>query len=115
MVSPIGMNNDSLIDAARVRAGEAQVAQVGKLKGGARNAQQIDQVAEDFEAVFLSQMMEHMFAGVETDAVFGGGPAEGVYRSFMLDEYGKLISRAGGVGVADYVKRELIKLQETER
>ena len=33
------------------------------------------QAAEEFEAFFLSQMFEHMFSGIEPDALFGGGRA----------------------------------------
>ena len=78
----------------------------------ARDRQAVDRTAEDFEAFFLSSMLEHMFAGVRTDGPFGGGQAETVYRSLMMQEYGKVIAKAGGVGIADMVKRELIRAQE---
>lgn len=68
--------------------------------------------AEDFEAVFLSQMLAPMFATIKTDALFGGGPAEDIYRSLLVEEYGKAISSAGGVGIADQVQREILALQE---
>lgn len=75
-------------------------------------SQQVDKAAEDFEAMFLTQMMQPMFEGIPTDGMFGGGQSEEIYRSMMLDEYGKLIAKAGGIGVADHVRRELLKLQE---
>ena len=53
-----------------------------------------------------------MFAGIKTDALFGGGPAEDIYRSLLVEEYGKAISRAGGIGIADQVQREILALQE---
>lgn len=68
--------------------------------------------AEDFEAVFLSQMLAPMFATIKTDALMGGGPAEDIYRSLLVEEYGKAISRAGGIGIADQVQREILALQE---
>jgi len=71
-----------------------------------------EQAAQEFEAFFLSQMLAGMFAGVETDPVFGGGPGETVFRSLMIDEYGKTLARSGGVGIADSVLREIIRLQE---
>jgi Rod binding domain-containing protein len=70
--------------------------------------------AEEFEAFFLTQMLEHMFKGVPTDGYFGGGYGEGVYRSVMLQEYGRVLSKAGGIGVADMVSRELMRLQEAQ-
>lgn len=71
--------------------------------------------AQDFEAMFLAQMLAPMFESLESDALFGGGPAEDIYRSLLADEYGKAISRSGGVGVADQVRAELLRLQETQR
>ncbi len=73
---------------------------------------QIEQAAEEFEAFFLSQMLSHMFAGIEPDSKFGGGHGETVFRSLLVDEYGKAIAQSGGIGIADAVAREMIKLQE---
>jgi Rod binding domain-containing protein len=70
--------------------------------------------AEEFEAVFLAQILENMFQGIPTDGPFGGGHGESVYRSLMLQEYGKVIAQRGGIGVADAVMREMIKLQEAK-
>jgi Rod binding domain-containing protein len=69
-------------------------------------------VAEDFEAFFISMYLESMFSGVETDGPFGGGQAEGVYRSMLNQEVGKSIAKTGGIGIADNVLREIIKMQE---
>ena len=71
--------------------------------------------AEEFESFFMTQMLEHMFEGIETDGYFGGGYGEGVYRSMMLQEYGRILARAGGIGIADMVSRELVNLQEQSR
>jgi len=70
--------------------------------------------AQDFEAVFLSQMLKPMFDGIETDGPFGGGQAEGMWRSLMVDEYGKSIAKSGGIGIADAVMSEMLKLQEAQ-
>ncbi len=89
-------------------------AQTGPRIVPTKDAGEARRVAEDFEALFLSQMLQHMFAGVRTDGPFGGGHAETIYRSMLANEYGKLISRTGGVGIADAVQREILKLQESE-
>lgn len=68
--------------------------------------------AREFESVFLGQMLEHMFAGVRTDGPFGGGHAEAVYRSLLLTEYSHAITRSGGIGVADQVMTEILRIQE---
>jgi flagellar protein FlgJ len=72
----------------------------------------LDAVAEDFEAMFSSQMMAPMWAGIDADPMFGGGMAEETFRSLMINEYGKIIAKSGGIGVAPYVKSELLRAQE---
>lgn len=69
--------------------------------------------AKEFEAVFVTQMLQHMFTDIETDGLFGGGHAEQMYRSMLLDEYGKMIANRGnGIGIADAVARSLLSHQE---
>lgn len=70
------------------------------------------EAAEQFEAVFLSQMLAPMFETVPTDGFMGGGHAEKVYRGMMVEEMSKELAKQGGVGIADSVYREILKLQE---
>ena len=74
--------------------------------------QKIDEAAQDFEAVFLSAMMNPMFEGIEADAPFSCGKGEEVFNGMMLNEYGKIIAQTGGVGIADTVRDHMIRLQE---
>ena len=69
--------------------------------------------AESFEAFFLTRMMESMFEGVSTEGMFGGGHAEKIYRSLLLDEYGKEMAKLGTVGVKDYVMQAILQMQES--
>lgn len=71
--------------------------------------------AQEFEAFFLSSIMETLFSGVGTDGFFGGGQSEGIYRSMLLQEYGKVAARRGGIGIAAAVEREMLRMQEVAR
>ncbi|MCC6469550.1 MAG: rod-binding protein [Alphaproteobacteria bacterium] len=71
--------------------------------------------AKEFEAMFLSQMFGHMFEGIKTDGLFGGGNAEKIYRSLLVDEYGKAMANAGGIGIADQVMKEILRNQEASK
>ncbi len=68
--------------------------------------------AEEFEAVFVSQMLTQMFDSIEIDPLTGGGNGEEVFRSLLVNEYGKSIAKSGGIGIADHVQREMLRLQE---
>jgi peptidoglycan hydrolase FlgJ len=72
---------------------------------------QIKETAKKFEAQFLSIMLQQMFEGVKVSAPFGGGPGEDMFRSFMTDAMAQQMTRSGGIGLADTVQREMLKLQ----
>ncbi|MEX2454569.1 MAG: rod-binding protein [Rhodospirillaceae bacterium] len=70
--------------------------------------------AEDFEAFFLSQFLNSMFQGIETDGPFGGGNGESVFREQQFQEYAKIIARSGGIGIADSIVRQMLTAQEVD-
>jgi Rod binding domain-containing protein len=67
--------------------------------------------AQEFESVFLAQMVAQMHQGIETNGPFGGGPAEETYRFLMHQELGRQMALSGGVGIAAAVYDEMVKLQ----
>ena len=77
-----------------------------------QSPEQMRKTAQEFEASFLSQMFKPMFEGLETDGAFGGGNAEETWRSFLLDAMAKQTVKAGGIGLADTVMSEMLKMQE---
>ena len=46
--------------------------------------------------------------------MFGGGNAERMYRSLLLNEYGKQMAKTGTVGVKDDIMRSIIEMQEMQ-
>jgi peptidoglycan hydrolase FlgJ len=87
--------------------------EVGAPKAGKTDAE-TRKAAENFEGVFLSEMLGTMFESIPTDGPFGGGPGEGMMRSLMIDEYAKSMASRGGIGIADNVYRELVQIQESQ-
>ena len=71
-----------------------------------------DQAAREFEAVFLSTMINQMMSSVPVNGPFGGGQGEQMFRSFLGDEYAKSLAGAGGLGLASIVSAEILALQE---
>jgi flagellar protein FlgJ len=70
------------------------------------------QVGKQFETMFLSEMLNPMFAGLKPDKVFGGGHGEEMFRSLQVDEFAKGLTAQGGVGIAAAVQREILRIQE---
>ncbi len=75
-------------------------------------APRMREVAEEFEAVFLAQVLQTMKVGLGSPGPFGEGDNE-AWSGMLQEEYGRLISRSGGIGVADSLLREMLKMQES--
>lgn len=80
--------------------------------GEATDPEALRRTAEEFEAVFLAQMLRTMSSGLEAGGPFFGGRDGGPFNDMLNQEVAKLISRSGGVGVADAILQEMLKLQE---
>ena len=79
-----------------------------QLKAGDTTNAEIMKAAKDFEAVFISQFIGQIYQNVGDD-ILGSSHAGGVYKSFLIKEYGKNISENGGFGIAEQVYRELLQ------
>jgi peptidoglycan hydrolase FlgJ len=66
---------------------------------------------QEFEAIFLAQVLGTMTQGLGGDDLTGEGQDD-VFHGMLNEEIAKLISRSGGIGVADAVLREMLKAQE---
>jgi len=71
------------------------------------------QSAKDFEAMALGQMLQPMFRTVDTSkGLFGGGKGEATWKPMLVDEMAKSIVKGGGIGIADAVMKEMLRMQE---
>ena len=78
------------------------------------NIATVTKKAKEFESVFISQFLGSMFSGIPTDGPFGGGQGEEMFRSMMVNEYGKSMESRGGFGLAAAVTKQLLKHQEAQ-
>ena len=72
---------------------------------------QIAKTAQDFEASFLSVMLQTMFQGVKQQEPFGGGQGEEMFKSFMSEAMAKQMAKQGGIGLSKSVQAEMLKMQ----
>jgi peptidoglycan hydrolase FlgJ len=67
--------------------------------------------ANEFESMFLSSMMQHMFTAIGKDGPLGNAQGVGVWRSMLTDQYAKSIVKSGGIGIANQVYKSLLARQ----
>jgi peptidoglycan hydrolase FlgJ len=102
------MSGAAQLDVSLSSLGGAQNAQIEamlKIKSKAKSA------SGEFEAMFLNSMFEQMNTKVDGEGPFGGSGAQKVWRSFLTNQYAQMYAKAGGVGIANHVYDELLKLQ----
>jgi len=80
---------------------------------GADRSERARETATEFETMMLEEMLGRVFESVGDVGFFGeAGPGAGMYRSMLVKEYAGMIAQSGGVGFADQVYAEILKLQE---
>lgn len=61
---------------------------------------QVQHAAQEFEAVFLTEMLKHAGMGKMSE-VFNGGVGEAAFSDFLLREYAMDIAENRSIGIAD--------------
>ena len=71
------------------------------------------QAAQDFEAMAIGQLLQPMFATVDSaHSAFGGGEAEAAWRPMLVDAIGRQMAEHGGIGLAVPVFNAMLRAQE---
>jgi len=71
------------------------------------------QQAQELEGVFLNTLMKEMFSSLKTDSSsMGGGFGEDTWRDMQAEQMANSVSEAGGIGLADSIMGDLLKIQE---
>ncbi len=80
------------------------------------NAQKLHKAAEDFAAVALGELLSPMFDTVDSsNGLFGGGAGEAAFKPMLVSEIAKQIARTGGLGLAEPVYQQMLRMQEGRR
>ncbi|MFT8245680.1 rod-binding protein [Roseomonas sp. BN140053] len=70
------------------------------------------EAARRFEAQALGALLQPAFGTLHADrGAFGGGNAEAQWQPMLVDAYAESWSRRGGIGLADAVLREMLRMQ----
>jgi len=66
--------------------------------------------ARDFEAQVLKSMLEQAYAGLSGEGPLGAAaPGQDAWRSMLIEEHARSLSARGGLGLAAFVYRDIMK------
>jgi peptidoglycan hydrolase FlgJ len=71
------------------------------------DADQLRQVAQDFEAIFMKQMLDSMRSTLNPEnRMIDTGMAGEFYEDMLYDEYAQLMAKTGGLGLAEMIVKQ---------
>ena len=65
------------------------------------------ETCQDFEALFIKQMLNSMRQTVNKTGMLDGGMAEDVFEDMLYDEYSKLMAKNANLGLTDLLYKQL--------
>ncbi|PKR90170.1 hypothetical protein CXZ10_01915 [Pleomorphomonas diazotrophica] len=76
-------------------------------------ARKAHEVAADFESIYVADAFKAMFKDVSVDPLTGtSNTSNETWRDMLLDQYAMDFVKKGGIGIADGIAAQLIKIQE---
>lgn len=82
-----------------------------QIDGLTRNLEKKDsklyEACQDFEALFIKQMLNSMRKTVNKTGMMQGGMAEDVFEDMLYDEYAKTMSRTARLGLSDLIYKQV--------
>jgi peptidoglycan hydrolase FlgJ len=101
------------LPAAKLALGAA-AATLGAVKQAMTPAEQkTKKTADDFETMFLENMMSQVFPQEAAEGPLGeNGTGSQVYRGMLVNEYAKSVAKSGGIGISETIYRQMLQMQE---
>lgn len=86
---------------------------IAKLDTSVPGYDKLRKQAVELEGVFLTTLMKEMFSSIDTsESSFGGGFAEETWRGMQAEQFASALAEKGGIGLADNLMSDLLRLQE---
>ncbi|MBS0235507.1 MAG: rod-binding protein [Proteobacteria bacterium] len=89
-------------DSANAETAAATVTSVGDVQASQARAGKMKDVGQQFEALYLRQMLEEWMPK-DSEDLFGEGTAGSVWRSMLADSMATTLSKSGAIGIAKMV------------
>ncbi len=76
---------------------------------------ELRRTAQEFETMVLRELLGPMFEPLDTEGLGGGGAGERMFRPMLVGEYAQGMAAQGGIGLADSILAELVRLQAAQQ
>jgi flagellar protein FlgJ len=84
-----------------VSAVSASITSPSPVKPTVDKSSELYKVCQDFEALFIKQMLNAMRKTVEKNGLLDGGMSEDIFEDMLYDEYAKKMAQTAQFGLAE--------------
>ncbi len=102
---------DSKIDTQQLLS-QAMTQTAKKTPG--RDPEKLKKTAQQFEAVYIQQMLKEMRNTIPDDGLIERGNADDIYAQFQDAEVARIMSEKGGIGLAELMVKQLLNEEPKE-
>lgn len=93
---------------SRFQADSAQSSEALARTRSAGDDAALREAAQQFEALFVKQMLNSMRATLDTKSdMLYGGLSQDIFEDMLYDEYSRIFAKTGDLGIADLIYRQL--------
>ena len=99
----------------KLEAHRNNVSEAQRIAQGAGGRRKIDRdsklfkVCQEFESIFIKQMLNSMRKTINKSGLLDGGVAEEIFEDMLYDKYALKMSQSARFGISDLLYRELAK------
>ncbi|MFW5782109.1 MAG: rod-binding protein [Candidatus Muiribacteriaceae bacterium] len=81
--------------------------QLSKQTSGTEQKEELKKTCQEFESLFVNQLMKEMRKTVDKSGFIDGGHGEEIFQSMLDEEYAKEISKSQTLGLSDMLYSQL--------
>jgi hypothetical protein len=97
--------------AAVTSSGSPVSAKPARMKDGIDKKSDLYQQCQEFESIFVKQMLDAMRKTVDKSGLTDNGMGQDIFEDMLYDEYAKTMSKTANFGIADTMYRQLSNLR----
>jgi murein DD-endopeptidase MepM/ murein hydrolase activator NlpD len=112
LVNPLGRLPTDMLTSSGSRL-EGKVRAVQNVAGNAQK-RELKEVAQEFEALFIAQILKVMRETIEESGLTDSGPGKSIYTELFDQELALSLARRGALGISDLLYENLLEMVDSE-
>ena len=99
--------SEDIMSVAKLNLSTLQQTQLAQKEVSSKETEQLEKAAEQFEAIFLQQMVNSMWSAVPNEGLLSGSNEEALYRDMFNQAITEEMAKCQSLGVKEMIMKEM--------